>query len=249
MVAILVPIVMLVLRPRRTGERDRADCGEDAAQSPASRKPSKPEESSWALSSVVRSGRFLTISIPFALALAAQVGVLTHQLPYLSPILGTVAAGWAVSLTAFAAVTGRTIAGLFVDKLDRRITACGNFLVQIGGRRPRCQPDRADALSRLRPLRVGGRQHDLVAGPDRPPGISQPPLRADRQPRVAINQFTFAFGPSLLGYLRQRTGGYTIPLIACIVIEAVAAFIVILPVLAQSRRKQPLSRRPVHGPR
>lgn len=66
---------------------------------------------------------------------------------------------------------------------------------------------------------------------------------------VAINQFTFAFGPSLLGYLRQRTGGYTIPLIACIVIEAVAAFIVILPVLAQSRRKQPLSRRPVHGPR
>jgi MFS family permease len=81
MVAILVPIVMLVLRPRRTGERDRADCGEDAAQSPASRKASKPEESSWALSSVVRSGRFLTISIPFALALAAQVGVLTHQLP------------------------------------------------------------------------------------------------------------------------------------------------------------------------
>ena len=59
----------------------------------------------------LRDSRFLTTAIPFALGLTAQVGFLTHQVAYLSPLIGTVAAGWAVSLTTFAAIVGRIATG------------------------------------------------------------------------------------------------------------------------------------------
>ncbi len=54
---------------------------------------------------------------------------------------------------------------------------------------------------------------------------------------VAINQFTFAFGPGLLGYLQRAEGSYTTALIACLVMQATAAVIVVLPVLGRIVRR------------
>ena len=45
---------------------------------------------------------------------------------------------------------------------------------------------------------------------------------------VGINQFTFAFGPSLVGILRDRAGTYGPALGACMVLQAVAALLVLL---------------------
>src|SRR5258708_3425020 len=81
----------------------------------------------------MRSSAFITVSIPFALALTAQVGFLTHQIAFLSPTIGNVAAGWAVSMTTFAAVLGRIWTGYIADRFDRRAVACGNFIVQMLG--------------------------------------------------------------------------------------------------------------------
>lgn len=251
MAAILIPAAIVALRPRRAGERDRAD-------PPAVGTIPAPDLVPWTLPSVLRSARFLTISVPFALALMAQVGLLTHQLPYLSPILGAVGAGWAVSLTAFAAVAGRTITGLFVDRFDRRLTACGNFLAQAAGVMTLAAGQSAAMLY------FGCFLFGLGVGNT----TSLPGLIVHQEfPRrsfarivslvVAINQFTFAFGPTLLGYLRQMTGRYTASLVACLVLETVAAAVVILPVLARSwsastgfgraasipRARQPRSRR------
>jgi hypothetical protein len=50
---------------------------------------------------------------------------------------------------------------------------------------------------------------------------------------IAINQFTFAFGPALLGYLQRAHGGYPTALLACLTAEATAAFIVVLPLLGR----------------
>lgn len=234
MVAILVPIAVLVLRPKREDESDRADRDQVGRHPRPSDRVSAPQPAPWALLSVLTSMRFQTISIPFALALMAQVGLLTHQLAYLSPILGTVAAGWAVGLTAFAAVVGRTITRLFVDKIDRRITAGGNFLVQFGG-------VAVLAAGRTTPmLYLGCVLFGLGVGNT----TSLPSLIVHQEfPSryfarivslvVAINQFTFAFGPSLLGFLRHLTGSYTASLIACLLLEAAAAIVVILPVLAR----------------
>jgi MFS family permease len=237
MVAIVIPIATLILRPKRAEERDRADRSDSASKSQLSEKMSVSEEAPWALSRVMRSARFQTISIPFALGLLAQVGLLTHQIAYLSPILGATGAAWAVSLTTSAAVVGRTITGFFIDKVDRRMTACGNFLVQIAG-------VAILAASRSAPMLYFG---CVLFGLGVGNTSSLPSLIVHQEfPGrsfarivsliVAIDQFTFAFGPSLLGYLRQLTGSYTASLVACLVIEAAAAVIVILPVLARSVR-------------
>jgi predicted MFS family arabinose efflux permease len=45
---------------------------------------------------------------------------------------------------------------------------------------------------------------------------------------VAINQFTFAFGPALLGLARDWWGSCSVALVLCIVCQAAAALIVVL---------------------
>src|SRR5207253_4850824 len=50
---------------------------------------------------------------------------------------------------------------------------------------------------------------------------------------VAINQFSFAFGPSLLGQLEHAEGSYGTGLLACLSMEALAALIVISPTVTR----------------
>jgi cyanate permease len=53
---------------------------------------------------------------------------------------------------------------------------------------------------------------------------------------VAINQFSFAFGPSLLGQPEDAEGSYGTGLLACLSMEALAAFIVISPAIVRCRK-------------
>src|SRR5262245_60781107 len=69
----------------------------------------------WA--DAVRTWRFWSVSAPFALGLAAQVGVLTHLIALLTPTLGADGAARAVSTTTAAALVGRLVTGLVVDRL------------------------------------------------------------------------------------------------------------------------------------
>ena len=87
MLAILIPVAALILRPRRPDEHDRADAV------PASGQPAIPSRGltlgpRFHLPTVLRSNRFVTTSAPFALGLTAQVGFLTHQIAFLSPMIG-----------------------------------------------------------------------------------------------------------------------------------------------------------------
>ena len=48
-----------------------------------------------------------------------------------------------------------------------------------------------------------------------------------------INQFVFAFGPGLLGYLHRAAGDDTAALLTCMLLQAVAAIIIAAPLLAR----------------
>ena len=235
MLAVVLPTAALVLRPRRAGEHDRADNGpvsdpvNDAV--PADRLPWRP---ALALFDI----RFLTLAIPFALGLTAQVGFLTHQVAFLSPLRGTVAAGWAVSLTTSAAIVGRIATGAFVDQIDRRAAACANFFVQVIAL---CMLVAARSVPMLY---LGCALFGLGVGNM----ISLPGLIVQQEFArqdfarvvslvVAVNQFTFAFGPALLGVLRQSGGSYTTPLAVCLAMQALAASIVIVPRLGAVRSR------------
>ena len=133
MLATLIPVAMVVLRPRRADEYDPVERAADPDTAPRSSPASAGKASGFRLTTLLRSGVFISISVPFALGLTAQVGFLTHQIGFLSPTIGTVAAGWAVSLTTFAAVLGRIATGYIADRFDRRAVACVNFIVQMLG--------------------------------------------------------------------------------------------------------------------
>ena len=44
----------------------------------------------------------------------------------------------------------------------------------------------------------------------------------------AISQFTYAFGPGLIGVIRDVTGGYAAPLVLCVALDIAAAALILL---------------------
>ena len=236
--ATLVPVAMMVLRPRRADEYDPVEHAADPDAAPQSRTTSAAKASSFRLSTVLRSGVFISISVPFALGLTAQVGFLMHQVGFLSPTIGTVAAGWAVSLTTFAAVLGRIATGYIADRFDRRPIACANFIVQILGMAILATAT-APAM-----LYLGCALFGLGVGntTSLPGLLVQQDFPKQHFARivslvVAINQFSFAFGPSLLGQLEHAEGSYSTGLLACLSMEALAALVVISPAVTRVARQ------------
>jgi MFS family permease len=236
MLATLIPVVMVVLRPRRSDEYDPVEriAGSDKAPRFST---ASAAETGFRLTTLLRSGAFISISVPFALGLTAQVGFLTHQIGFLSPSIGTIAAGWAVSLTTFAAVLGRIATGYIADQFDRRAVACANFIVQMLGM--------TILVTATTPamLYLGCALFGFGVGNT----TSLPCLLVQQEfPKqhfarivsivVAINQFSFAFGPSLLGQLQRAEGSYSTGLLVCLSMEAVAAFIVISPAIVRCRK-------------
>jgi MFS family permease len=169
------------------------------------------------------------VSAPFALGLAAQVGVLTHMVALVTPMLGAGGAARTVSATTAAALIGRLATGFVVDRLDRRLVSSATLVIQIIGL----------ALLAWAPSAVvvyaGCALFGLGVGNlTTLPGL----ILAAEWPRerfgalvglvVGINQFTFAFGPSLVGVLRDWAGTYGLALGACAVLQAVGAAMILL---------------------
>jgi len=231
MLAVLLPLLALVARERRPGEHDKDDGPAVAGSTPLANEAARP----WNPRKTLRDPNFITISIPFALGLTAQVGFLTHQVAFLTPVTGTVTAGWIVSLTTFAAIVGRLATGLFVDRVDRRVVSCLNLLLQAVAMAilmATTAPELLVAGCVLFGLGLG----NLTSLPAL---IVQQEFPTRDFARivsmvVAINQFAFAFGPALLGRLQQPDGAYTHALVACLVMEMAAAVIVLVPLAAGS---------------
>src|SRR5207249_7359613 len=83
-------------------------------------------------------------------------------------------------------------------------------------------------VGRVRPLRPGRRHPE--AAPRAHSGGEWPRERFSALVGLAvgINQFTFAFGPSLVGVIRDRVGGDALALAACATLQALAAVMILL---------------------
>jgi len=79
---------------------------------------------------LLRSPAFWTISIPFALALLAQIGFIVHQIAMLEPKIGRAGAGAAVSVMSFMAIAGRLGLAMVVDRLDPRMVTAISLVSQ-----------------------------------------------------------------------------------------------------------------------
>src|SRR3989442_2603366 len=196
-------------------------------------EPSPSGDERWR-GDALRTWRFWSVSAPFALGLAAQVGVLTHLVALVTPMLGTGGAARVVSATTAAALIGRLVTGFVVDRLNRRLVSRGTLVIQIMGlallaRAP--SPMVVYAGCALFGLGVG----NLTTLPCLILAVEWPRERFSALVSlvVGINQFTFAFGPSLVGVVRDWAGTYGPALGACIALHATAAVLTCGP---RSRR-------------
>jgi predicted MFS family arabinose efflux permease len=172
---------------------------------------------------------FLSVSIAFALVLFAQVGFIVHLIAFLDQVVGRERAAIAVALLTAMAVVGRVLFSFVIDRLNQRLASALSFVSQ------------AVALAIIINLHNGVVLIAACALFGFSVGnlITLPSLIVQREfdPRsfgvlvsliTAINQITYAFGPGVVGLLRDISGSYSLPFYGCIGLELIAAVLIMI---------------------
>jgi MFS family permease len=191
--------------------------------------PSMTAKATWTRASALRSLRFWSVAAPFALGLTAQVGFLVHQIAILQPTMGRAQAGFSVAALTIMAILGRFGLGAFAERLDMRWFAAASVASQATALLAMTASTSASAL--LLACAVFG----LSAGNL----LTLPSLVIQREFDAAsfgmlvglswaISQFTYAFGPGLLGVMRDWSGNYTLALVTCAALDLAAAVLILL---------------------
>ena len=216
MIALLVPIVLIFVGQPPLHARAAAV----AAEAPSSVQ---------IRASAFRDVGFLTITIAFALVLFAQVGFIVHLIAFLDPVIGREHAGVAVALLTAMAVAGRVLFSTVIDRLNQRLASALSFLSQ------------AVALAIL----INAHNEVVLIAACALFGfsvgnlITLPSLIVQREFDsrafgvlisliTAINQVTYAFGPGVVGLLRDLSGSYALPFYGCMALEVVAAALIMV---------------------
>jgi MFS family permease len=182
----------------------------------------------WTRAAALRSRHFWSVSAPFALAITAQAGFLVHQIAFLEPTIGRNPAGIAVAVTTGMAIVGRLVLGTMANWLDQRLASAVSLASQAAALGVMIWASDADTL--LIACAVYGFSVGNV--------ITFPALILQREFEAAafgmliglstgIGQFTYAFGPGLLGVVRDISGGYGAALALCIALKLSAAAMVL----------------------
>jgi cyanate permease len=227
--AILLPLIFACVG--RTEATHHAPDSRRVARSDAQRLPVYTSQAQ-----ALRSTHVWSIALPFALALAAQVGFIVHQVAFLLPRLGDQGAANAVAATAAAAAAGRLALAPVIDRLNQRLASAASFTLQaLALGLMFLLPERPDALY------AGSIMFGLSVGNV----ITLPALIVQREFAAqsfglviglvsTVGYTTLAFGPTLLGLARDASGNYGAALLVCIVLQLAGAVIVVT-------RRQPSS--------
>jgi cyanate permease len=177
----------------------------------------------------VRDVAFLTVSIAFALVLFAQVGFIVHLIAFLDPLIGRAHAATAVAVLTAMAVVGRVLFSTVIDRLNQRLASAISFASQAVALAVIINSQ--DAVLLIAACALFGFSVGNL--------ITLPSLIVQREfdPRsfgvlisliTAINQVTYAFGPGVIGLLRDVSGGYALPFYGCIALELIAAVLILV---------------------
>jgi predicted MFS family arabinose efflux permease len=218
MILVTIPVILIFVgRPPRHSSASVAAAAANA--------PSPTQIRARAL----RDFGFLSVSIAFALVLFAQVGFIVHLISFLDPVIGREHAAIAVALLTAMAMIGRILFSTVIDRLNQRLASALSFASQ------------AVAL-----VIVINSQNEIVLiaacalfGFSVGNLITLPSLIVQREfaPEAfgvlvslltAINQITYAFGPGVVGLLRDLSGSYTLPFYGCIALELTAAALIMM---------------------
>ena len=217
-VALMVPVILVFvgrppLHPNAVAARAAADA------------PSATQIRARAF----RDFGFLSVSISFALVLFAQVGFIVHLISFLDSVVGRERAAFAVALMTAMAVVGRVLFSFVIDRLNQRLASSISFLSQAFALAVIINWHNEIALIAACAL-FGFSVGNL---------ITLPALIVQREFDArsfgvlislitAVNQVTYAFGPGVIGLLRDATGSYAAPFYLCIALELTAAGLIMV---------------------
>jgi predicted MFS family arabinose efflux permease len=217
MVVLVMPVVLLFVG----APPSRASTGPAAVDD----APSSTEIRARAF----RDVGFLSVSIAFALVLFAQVGFIVHLIAFLDPVIGRSSATVAIAMLTAMAVVGRVLFSTVIDQLNQRLASALSFASQ--------------ALALV--VIINSQNDTLLIAACAVFGfsvgnlITLPSLIVQREFEArsfgvlislltAITQVTYAFGPGVIGVLRDLSGSYTLPFYGCIALELAAAALVMI---------------------
>jgi MFS family permease len=172
---------------------------------------------------------FLSVTTAFALVLFAQVGFIVHLIAFLDPVIGRASAAVAIASLTAMAIVGRVVFSTVIDRLNQRLASALSFVSQ------------ALALTII----INFRNEALLIAACAVFGfsvgnlITLPSLIVQREfdarsfgvlvsLLTAITQVTYAFGPGVVGALRDLSGTYALPFYGCIALELMAAGLVMV---------------------
>ena len=184
----------------------------------------------WTRAAALRSPAFWSVSAPFSLSLLSQAGFLVHLIAFLEPTIGRNTAGIAVAITTAMAIIGRLVLGTIADRTNQRLASALSLVAQAAALVAMTRTTDTNTL--LGACAVYGFSVGNL--------ITFPALIIQREfdaaafgmlvgLSTAITQFTYAFGPGLLGLVRDLSGSYTAPLLLCVALNLIAAAMVVRP--------------------
>ncbi|HEU0082943.1 MAG TPA: MFS transporter [Bradyrhizobium sp.] len=218
MIVVLVPVILVFVG--RPPDRTKFAPASAAAEAPSA---------SRIRAQAFRDPAFLSVSIAFALVLFAQVGFIVHLISFLDPVIGRERAAAAVALLTAMAVIGRLLFSTMIDRLNQRLASAVSFASQ--------------AVALVIIINLHGEIALFAAcalfGFSVGNLITLPALIVQREFDsrsfgvlisliTAITQITYAFGPGVIGLLRDASGSYVLPFYGCIALQLVAAVLIML---------------------
>jgi MFS family permease len=217
MLALMIPAVLIFV--------GRPPVRDGATELAAMEAPSASRIRAGALRDVA----FLSITVAFALVLFAQVGFIVHLIAFLDPVIGRQQAATALALLKAMAMAGRVLFSFVIDRLNQRLASSLSFVSQAAALAVIINVHNDIALIAACAL-FGFSVGNL---------ITLPSLIVQREfdPRsfgvlvsliTAINQITYAFGPGVVGVLRDASGSYALPFYGCICLELTAAVLIMI---------------------
>ncbi|MFI5033716.1 MAG: MFS transporter [Reyranellales bacterium] len=201
--ALLLPLIARVLRfrgPREIGLQ--RDGGATLAEAP-------PVSLNPIATAANRSLLLWSATASFALGLAMQIGFITHHVTLAQPLLGTAGAGLLVSATGGSGFAGRLILARIVDRTDVRRLACLVMIVQAAALLSLSLWPTVLVLVAASLVYGYGIGHITTLGPivvRREFGAAA--FGATYGTAASVIQLTSAFGPAIMGLLRDSFGGY-----------------------------------------
>jgi predicted MFS family arabinose efflux permease len=213
----VIPVVLIFVGPPPLRLSDGASSSNDALSS------------SHIRARAFRDIGFLSVSTAFALVLFAQVGFIVHLIAFLDPVIGRSNAAVAIAMLTAMAVIGRVLFSIVIDRLNQRLASALSFVSQ--------------ALALI--VVINCRDETLLIAACAAFGfsvgnlITLPSLIVQREfdtrsfgvlisLLTAITQVAYAFGPGVIGALRDLSGSYTLPFYGCIALELTAAVLIML---------------------